>query len=168
MRMVWPQQCGYDPENPQIICWLASLWSIGMHKLFCPPTPYREFMICMIMISSWSTVLAVIHLDYIYIPLGSFWANTPLLEFKTNYCVLSNDRLCTSQLSELLVLTRCRGNSKGMNQWGRTLTWCLILLQVDWGSYHSIVGVESLVFRIIRTQLKYIQSIVCTSGWNYQ
>ena len=36
------------------------------------------------------------------------------------------------QLSELLVPTRCRGNSKGMNQWGRILTWCLILLQVDW------------------------------------
>ena len=35
-------------------------------------------------------------------------------------------------------------------------------------SYHSIVGVESLVFRVIRTQLIYIQSIVCTSGWNYQ
>ena len=31
-------------------------------------------------------------------------------------------------------------------------------------SYHSIVGVESLVFRVIRTQLIYIQSIVCTSG----
>ena len=31
-------------------------------------------------------------------------------------------------------------------------------------SYHSIVGVESLVFRAIRTQLIYIQSIVCTSG----
>ena len=104
----------------------------------------------------------------LYIPLGSFWANTPLLEFKTNYCVLSNDRLCTSQLSELLVLTRCRGNSKGMNQWGRTLTWRLILLQVDWGSYHSIVGVESLVFQVIRTQLKYIQSIICMSRWNYQ
>ena len=37
-------------------------------------------------------------------------------------------------LSELPVLTRCRGNSKGMNQWGRILTWCLILLQVDWGA----------------------------------
>ena len=31
-------------------------------------------------------------------------------------------------------------------------------------SYHSIVGVESLVFRVIRTQLIYIQSIVCTRG----
>ena len=31
-------------------------------------------------------------------------------------------------------------------------------------SYHSIVGVESLAFRVIRTQLIYIQSIVCTSG----
>ena len=31
-------------------------------------------------------------------------------------------------------------------------------------SYHSIVGVESLVFRVIRTQLIYIQSIVCMSG----
>ena len=31
-------------------------------------------------------------------------------------------------------------------------------------SYHSIVGVESLVFRVIRTQLIYIQSIICTSG----
>ena len=31
-------------------------------------------------------------------------------------------------------------------------------------SYHLIVGVESLVSQIIRTQLKYIQSIVCTSG----
>ena len=31
-------------------------------------------------------------------------------------------------------------------------------------SYHSIVGVESLVFRVMRTQLIYIQSIVCTSG----
>ena len=71
-------------------------------------------------------------------------------------------------LSELLVQTRCRGNSEGMNQWGRTLTWCLILLQVDWGSYHSIVRVKSLVFWVIRTQLKYIQSIVCMSGWNYQ
>ena len=28
-------------------------------------------------------------------------------------------------------------------------------------SYHSIVGVKSLVFQIIRTQLIYIQSIVC-------
>ena len=35
-------------------------------------------------------------------------------------------------------------------------------------SYHSIVGVESLVFWVIRTQLIYIQSIVCMSGWNYQ
>ena len=35
-------------------------------------------------------------------------------------------------------------------------------------SYHSIVGVESLVFRVIRIQLIYIQSIVCTSEWNYQ
>ena len=35
-------------------------------------------------------------------------------------------------------------------------------------SYHSIVGVESLVFRVIRAQLIYIQSIVCMSGWNYQ
>ena len=35
-------------------------------------------------------------------------------------------------------------------------------------SYHLIVGVESLVFQVIRTQLIYIQSIVCTSGWNYQ
>ena len=34
-------------------------------------------------------------------------------------------------LSELLVLIRCRGNSEGMNQYARTLTWCLILLQVD-------------------------------------
>ena len=31
-------------------------------------------------------------------------------------------------------------------------------------SYHLIIGVESLVFRIIGTQLIYIQSIVCTSG----
>ena len=31
-------------------------------------------------------------------------------------------------------------------------------------SYHSIVGVESLVFRVIRAQLIYIQSIVCMSG----
>ena len=31
-------------------------------------------------------------------------------------------------------------------------------------SYHSIVGVESLVFQVIRTQLIYIQSIVCMSG----
>ena len=31
-------------------------------------------------------------------------------------------------------------------------------------SYHSIVGVESFVFRVIRTQLIYIQSIVCMSG----
>ena len=31
-------------------------------------------------------------------------------------------------------------------------------------SYHLSVGVESLVFRVIRTQLIYIQSIVCTSG----
>ena len=31
-------------------------------------------------------------------------------------------------------------------------------------SYHLIVGVESLVFRVIRTQLIYIQSIVCMSG----
>ena len=31
-------------------------------------------------------------------------------------------------------------------------------------SYHSIVGVESLVFWVIRTQLIYIQSTVCTSG----
>ena len=31
-------------------------------------------------------------------------------------------------------------------------------------SYHSIVGVESLVFQVMRTQLIYIQSIVCTSG----
>ena len=69
---------------------------------------------------------------------------------------------------ELLFLIRCRGNSERMNQWGRTLTWCLILLQADWGSYHLIVGVESLVFQVIRTQLIYIQSIVCTSGWNYQ
>ena len=37
-------------------------------------------------------------------------------------------------LSELLVLIRCRDNSEGMNQWGGTLTWCLILLQVDWGA----------------------------------
>ena len=35
-------------------------------------------------------------------------------------------------------------------------------------SYYSIVGVESLVFRVIRTQLIYIQSIVCMSRWNYQ
>ena len=79
-----------------------------------------------------------------------------------------DDNDTMSPLLELLVLTRCKGNSKEMNQWGRTLTWCLILLQVDWGSYHSIVGVESLVFWIIRTQLKYIQSSICTSGWNYQ
>ena len=39
-----------------------------------------------------------------------------------------------THLLELLVLIRCRENSKGMNQWGRTLTWCLILLQVDWGA----------------------------------
>ena len=32
--------------------------------------------------------------------------------------------------------------------------------------YH--VWVESLVFWVIRTQLIYIQSIVCMSGWNYQ
>ena len=31
-------------------------------------------------------------------------------------------------------------------------------------SYHSIVGVGSLVFQVIRIQLKYIQSIVCMSG----
>ena len=31
-------------------------------------------------------------------------------------------------------------------------------------SYHLIVGVESLVFWVIRTQLIYIQSIVCMSG----
>ena len=31
-------------------------------------------------------------------------------------------------------------------------------------SYHLIVEVESLVFRVIRTQLIYIQSVVCTSG----
>ena len=31
-------------------------------------------------------------------------------------------------------------------------------------SYHLIVGVESLVFQVIRTQLIYIQSIVYTSG----
>ena len=31
-------------------------------------------------------------------------------------------------------------------------------------SYHLIVGVKSLVFRVIRTQLIYIQSIVCMSG----
>ena len=31
-------------------------------------------------------------------------------------------------------------------------------------SYHSIVEVESLVFWVIRTQLIYIQSIVCMSG----
>ena len=31
-------------------------------------------------------------------------------------------------------------------------------------SYHSIVGVESLVFQIIRTQIIYIQSIVCING----
>ena len=31
-------------------------------------------------------------------------------------------------------------------------------------SYHLIVGVESLVFWVIRAQLIYIQSIVCTSG----
>ena len=31
-------------------------------------------------------------------------------------------------------------------------------------SYHLIVGVESIVFWVIRTQLIYIQSIVCTSG----
>ena len=31
-------------------------------------------------------------------------------------------------------------------------------------SYHLIVGVEGLVFQVIRTQLIYIQSIVCTSG----
>ena len=31
-------------------------------------------------------------------------------------------------------------------------------------SYHLIVGVKSLVFWVIRTQLIYIQSIVCTSG----
>ena len=31
-------------------------------------------------------------------------------------------------------------------------------------SYYSIVGVESLVFQVIRTQLIYIQSIVCISG----
>ena len=30
-------------------------------------------------------------------------------------------------------------------------------------SYYSSVGVESLVFRVIRTQLIYIQSIVCMS-----
>ena len=84
--------------------------------------------------------------------------------FKTDLMSLGG----AHNLLELLVLTRCRGNSKGINQWGRTLTWCLILLQVDWGSYHSIVGVESLVFWVIRTKLKYIQSIVCTSGWNYQ
>ena len=32
-------------------------------------------------------------------------------------------------------------------------------------SYHLIVGVESLVFQVIRTQLIYIQSIVCTYKW---
>ena len=48
------------------------------------------------------------------------------------------------------------------------LTWCLILLQVDWGAITRLLGVESLVFRVIRTQLIYIQSVVCTSGWNYQ
>lgn len=32
-----------------------------------------------------------------YIPLGSFWANTPLFELETNYRVLSNDRSCASQ-----------------------------------------------------------------------
>ena len=74
----------------------------------------------------------------------------------------------TTSLLELLVPTRCRGNSKGMNQWGRILTWCLILLQIDWGAITQLLGVESLVFRVIRTQLLYIQSIVCTSGWNYQ
>ena len=31
-------------------------------------------------------------------------------------------------------------------------------------SYYSIVGVESLVFWVIGTQLIYIHSIVCTSG----
>ena len=31
-------------------------------------------------------------------------------------------------------------------------------------SYHSIVGVESLVFWVIRTQFIYIQGIVCMSG----
>ena len=31
-------------------------------------------------------------------------------------------------------------------------------------SYHSIVEVESLVFRVIRTQFIYIQGIVCISG----
>ena len=31
-------------------------------------------------------------------------------------------------------------------------------------SYHLIVGVESLVFQIIRTQIIYIQSIVCMNG----
>ena len=84
----------------------------------------------------------------------------------SNSCITKS--CVTMPVSELLVPTRRRGNSEGMNQWGRTLTWCLILLQVDGGSYHLIIGVESLVFRIIRTQLKYIQSIVCTSGWNYQ
>ena len=71
-------------------------------------------------------------------------------------------------LSELLVPTRCRGNSKGMNQWGRILTWCLILLQVDWGAITPLYEFESLVFQVIRTQLIYIQSIVCMSGWSYQ
>ena len=74
--------------------------------------------------------------------------------FKTDLMSLGG----AHNLSELLVPIRCRGNSKGMNQWGRTLTWCLILLQVDWESYHLIVGVESLVFQVIRTQLKYIHS----------
>ena len=31
-------------------------------------------------------------------------------------------------------------------------------------SYHLIVGVESLIFRVIRTQFIYIQSVVCMSG----
>ena len=35
-------------------------------------------------------------------------------------------------------------------------------------SYHSIVGVENLVFQIIRTQYINIQSIVCRSECNYQ
>ena len=46
----------------------------------------------------------------------------------------NDDNVEPMLLLELLVPTRCRDNSEGMNQWGRTLTWCLILLQVDWGA----------------------------------